>query len=352
MLESRRWHAYALLALAVLLAACSGSDDEALGDPTSTSETRSTLPESTSSTSSVAATTPSSDAGSAIATPPIAERLRTGALLGMSTGLTRAERQPRWAELEELAGRTYDIGHVFHSWDTPIPTEDDLMHLADGRVLMISWNGTDTREIAAGAHDDWIRSQAQAVRDLGEPVMLRWLWEMDGQRRRDWVHSGADYVAAWNHVRDLFATVGADNAEFVWCPNEALFWNGGDPMPWYPGDDQVDWLCADGYNWGTSSTAADWLSFDQIFGDFYRWAAPRGLPIIIGETGVGEAEPEAKAQWLRALPDMLRTQFPEIDAVVYFDKDFTFQGHRDWRVDTSASSLEAWLAISADPWFN
>ena len=52
-----------------------------------------------------------------------------GALLGLSTGLSRAERAPRFRTLEADAGRQFDIGHVFHAWDAAIPTEDDLMHL-------------------------------------------------------------------------------------------------------------------------------------------------------------------------------------------------------------------------------
>ena len=53
-----------------------------------------------------------------------------GALLGVSTGLTRAERAPRFRSLEAEAGRQFDIGHVFHAWDQAIPTDDDLMRLS------------------------------------------------------------------------------------------------------------------------------------------------------------------------------------------------------------------------------
>ncbi|MGI9608647.1 MAG: glycoside hydrolase family 26 protein [Acidimicrobiales bacterium] len=274
-----------------------------------------------------------------------------GALLGMSTGLSQAEREPRWEALETDAGRTYDIGHVFHAWDKAIPTADDDFHIADGRLLMISWNGTDTIEIADGEHDQWITSQAEAVRDLDRRVLLRWFWEMDGRRRLPLVHSGANYVAAWLHIRAIFDEVGAANAEFVWCPNDFLF-RDGDPDQWYPGDDHVDWLCADGYNWADSTTSDEWLGIDEIFADFHEWAAPRGLPIVIAETGVGEAEPGAKAEWLRSLPSLLESELPEIDALVYFDKDFTDAGHRDWRLDTSPEAYEAWLEISADPWLN
>lgn len=323
--------------LILVVAACTGSSDTT----TPVSSSSSTLSSTTTiATSALPDTTTTSTAP------------REGALLGFSTGLSRAEREPRWRQIEEDAGRSYDIGHVFHSWETAIPTSDDLMHLEDGRTLMISWNGTDTKEIAAGQHDEWIRTQAEAVRDLEADVLLRWLWEMDGNRRRDWVHSGPDYVAAWNHIRDLFADVGADNAAFVWCPNEFLFWDGGDPESWYPGDDRVDWLCADGYNWADNAAAANWLDLEDIFGDFYAWAEPRGLPIVIGETGVGEGNPGDKAAWIRAIPETLEQRLPEIDAIVYFDKDFSDRGHRDWRVDTSAETYDAWLEVSRSSWLS
>ena len=219
---------------------------------------------------------------------------------------------------------------------------------------MISWNGTDTIEIQNGLHDDWIRTQATSVRDLGQPVMLRWLWEMDGNRRREWVHSGPDFVGAWLHIRSIFDEVGADNAQFVWCPNEFLFWDGGDPTPWYPGDDNVDWLCADGYNWQTSVDHPEWVSFTDIFEDFYAWAEPRGLPIVIGETATAQAldDPEGKADWFRSLPELLANDLPEIDAIVYFDKDFADRGQHDWRLDTDAISYEAWNDVTADPYLN
>ena len=277
-----------------------------------------------------------------------------GVLLGISTGLSTAEREPRFNFLEQQAGREFDIGHVFHSWGQAIPRTDDLIHLNEGRILMISWNGTDTIQIQNGVHDDWIRQQALAVRELEQPVMLRWLWEMDGARRIGTVHSGPDFVAAWNHIRAIFDEVGATNAEFVWCPNAFLFWNGGDPSPWYPGDDNVDWLCADGYNWGNSVNANDWMSFTEIFEDFHAWAAPRGLPIVIAETGSNEAvdDPNGRADWLRDIPRSLRNDLPEIDAVVYFDKDFRFQGHPDWRLDTTQQAFDAWNEIAVNPLLN
>lgn len=368
------WAVVALV-LGVVASACasapSTSSPETSDAPPPTTVT-SALQDTTSSSSPPVTAAPSEEAPSeevsaaeALPEVPFAESLfpasplpqvgadLEGALLGVSTGLSRAERAPRFTQLETDAARQFDIGHVFHSWDTAIPTEDDLFHLEAGRILMISWNGTDTIEIQDGQHDDWIRQQAEAVRDLGQPVLLRWLWEMDGRRRIEWVHSPEDFVGAWLQVRSIFDEVGADNAQFVWCPNEFLFWeDGGAPDAWYPGDDHVDWLCADGYNWADSTESPEWVTPEEIFGDFVEWAAPRNKPIIIGETSTNEGEPGAKGEWFAELPEILQRDLPEIDGVVFFDKDFREFGHNDWRVDTSASAYEGWLSLTADPWFN
>ena len=350
----RRLSFAAAFVLGLCLTACTGASaiDEAQRVVESTTTTSVSLPPS-STTIDIPDTPTTTISQGAVANPLHSiDADLDGALLGFSTALNTKDRAPRFRQIETDAGRRYDIGHVFHAWDKAIPTDDDLMHLDEDRLLMISWNGTDTKQIAAGAHDDWIRTQAQAVRDLQDQVLLRWLWEMDGNRRAGWVHSGADYVAAWLHIRAIFDETGADNAQFVWCPNEFLFWDGGDPDAWYPGDENVDWLCADGYNWATTVNSPEWASLTDIFGDFVAWAAPRNLPIMIGETGVAEAEPGAKAAWLREFPAMLRTELREVDAVVYFDKDFTEFGHQDWQVDTSPESYEAWLEMSNDPYMN
>ena len=348
--------------LTVLAAACGTADDAATQAPTPTEAPAATAAPPATATPPVTTVPPATDAVVLTEPEPPAfrdNRLSTidanleGSLLGVATGPYADERIPRFNQLEADAGRQLDIGHVFHAWDRAIPTEDDLFHIDEGRILMISWNGTDTLEIQSGLHDEWITQQATAVRDLGEPVLLRWLWEMDGQRRISWVHSPEDFVGAWLHIRSIFDEVGATNADFVWCPNAHLFWEGGgDPDAWYPGDEHVDWLCADGYNWEDTTASPGWVSLDQIFSDFVEWAAPRNLPIMLGETGSNEGEAGAKAAWFASLPDILQNDLPEVDAVVYFDVDFRANGHPNWRVDTTQESYEAWVEFAQNPWLN
>ena len=309
---------------------------------TSGAPTSSTVPTTTTST---------------IPTPPVWDAVQpgpgnSGALLGLSTGLSRSERAPRFRSIEEASGRTYDIGHVFHAWDMAIPTSDDLMHISDNRLLMISWNGTDTIEIAAGDHDDWIRTQARATRDLGVRVLFRWLWEMDGRRRTEVVHSGPDYVAAWNHVRTSSPKRERRTPSSSGARTSSSSGTTATPSPGIRATRTSTGSVPTATTGGPHEDGDNWTDLVDIFGDFYAWAEPKGKPIVIGETGSGEAEPGAKAAWFRQIPETLRTELPEIDAVVYFDKDFRDFGFIDWRVDTSEDAYAAWLEISGDPWLN
>ena len=59
-----------------------------------------------------------------------------------------------------------------------------------------------------------------------------------------------DYVKAWRHVVDIFRSVGATNATWVWCVNTPDHIT--TPLTeLYPGDNYVDWTAIDGYNKAT-----------------------------------------------------------------------------------------------------
>jgi Glycosyl hydrolase family 26 len=251
------------------------------------------------------------------------------------------------SKLESQLGRRLDVNHHFYPWDKPFPTQEERWDLKQGRIPLISWNGTYTDQIASGAHDDLIRTRAAGVRALGRPVLLRWFWEMDGDNSRHLVASPASYVAAWRHIRNLFAAAGADNVAWVWCPNADAF-TSGEVTAYYPGDAAVDWICADGYNWAPGRPGSNWRSFEEIFTDFYRWGSARDKPLMIGEFGVQERGPGEKPAWLKAAAATLKTRFPKVAAVVYFSSDRRYP----WWLDSSAEALEAFRQIAAESSFN
>ena len=128
--------------------------------------------------------------------------------------------------------------------------------------------GRHHQAIAAGRYDDLIRQRARDTKALGQPVLIRWFWEMDGKKKAEFAGTPEQYIAAWKHIVGIFRTEGADNVRWVWCPNASAF-NDGEAQPFYPGPDFVDWTCADGYNWAPGRAGDDYRSFKEIFSGFY-----------------------------------------------------------------------------------
>src|SRR5205823_6909101 len=98
----------------------------------------------------------------------------------------------------------------------------------------------------------------------------------------------ASYIAMWRHVHDVFVEEGATNVRWVWSPN--VDYPGATPFEaMYPGDDYVDWVALDGYNWGGSNGYTPWRSFTGVFGaSYFRLARLTTKPLMIAEVGCVE----------------------------------------------------------------
>ncbi len=216
-------------------------------------------------------------------------------------------------DFERRIGRRLDLVNSFHDWDDAFPTPADIAVVEQGRELMVSWSGTDTRVISSGAYDQQIREQARAVRNLGAPILIRWRWEMDRPNLQASVWSPEDYIAAWTRIRGIFTEEGATNAGWVWCPLANGFPDGR-AQPYYPGDDQVDWLCADVY------PNEDGSSFAEEVVPFLEWAADHPRPIVIGEFGdeYDPEDPSFQGQWIDGATEVAKTS-TQIRAMVYFE---------------------------------
>jgi beta-mannanase len=150
----------------------------------------------------------------------------------------------------------------------------------------------------------------------------------------------------------IFRQAGATNVRWVWCPDGTGFAR-HTSQAYYPGNAYVDWICADGYNWAPALPGASWSSFQEIFAPFYEWGLSTGKPMLIGEFGTVEGAPGAKAAWFTQADRTIRTQFPGIRAVVYFESDHqNFGRYFNWSVTSSRSALAAFRAFAHDPYFS
>jgi Glycosyl hydrolase family 26 len=249
-------------------------------------------------------------------------------------------------DFERQTGRRLDIVHHYHTWDDFFPSEFDL-HFAKraNTTLLLSWASADTREIVAGKHDRLIRLRATDLKELKVPVLMQWRWEMDRPNLASIVHEPEDYIAAWKRIRSLFHEEGTDNIDWVWCPLSEGFGNGRAPR-YYPGDEQVDWLCADSYAVTPDVPLEDGLE------PFFAWAKSKKKPIMIGEFGTQPGADGERARWLAEVGQMARRN-PQLKALVYFDSNVDRDGRkRDWSLRSHPEDVEAYGDLMAEPYFN
>jgi beta-mannanase len=171
-----------------------------------------------------------------------------------------------------------------------------------------------------------------------------------------WQDRPAEYVQAFNHVRDVFKKEGANNIEFVWAPNSYPF----DPeilAQYYPGKDSVDWLGIDGYNAGEDGNPGwpYWQNFDDIFYVMYHVFIEH--PELFGDKKIMLAEfasvegnqfdRGSKAEWIEQAFRRIQEEYPDIDAFYWFNK----LKEGNWRVDSSPEALAAFQLAMQDPYF-
>jgi beta-mannanase len=200
-------------------------------------------------------------------------------------------------------------------------------------------------DVAEGRDDQFLTEFATEAREWGHPFFLRFDWEMNGNWF-PWSESvngngPGQFVAAWRHVHDIFAAVGATNVTWVWCPFVDPGGNLQSLASLYPGESYVDWIGLDGYNWGTNpSSPRGWRSFDQLFEGAYdtltQSIAP-GKPMMIAELGSSE-DGGSKSGWIREALTAVPAKYPSVRALVWFDK---YDDGMDWPIETSSSATAA-----------
>ena len=260
---------------------------------------------------------------------------------GFNVDLWAQNRTNYWNELEAVPGNGRLIAHEFKSFNKRIDTDTYRWHMEQGRDLLLTWNGTNASTILNGSQDEWIRQHARALKSLPGTVMLRFWHEPDVSYKIQWIEGDPqNFIDSWMHVRQIFVEEGAvDNIEWVWCPTAWRWAEQG--ARFYPGDANVDWICADGYSgWRHDQPLPEII---DAFTEFQAWANQHPTkPILIAEFGATRREPGVRAQWVEGIRTWVNAS-PNIRAVVYFDFDRRPQGEDyDWRIRTEP---DAWAAV-------
>jgi hypothetical protein len=257
--------------------------------------------------------------------------------------------------LEERLGRRFASLMWFIDFSHPFPAQAAENAWAAGSIPNVTWepwfwtenNRIRLVDINAGSWDGYVSAWGAAAAAFGKPILVRWGHEFNG----DWypwsiAKNGQDpqtYVRAYRRVHDLVVRAGAKNVSWVWCPNAssspAQDWN--DPLAAYPGDDYVDWIAIDGYDFDGNA------SFSDIFSKTYTEVIRKSdKPIYVGEFATGRVGSE-KAAWLEEMHASLTSQFPGIKGIVYF----SVKKERDWRLDDSPESFAGASKVLSLPYY-
>lgn len=254
--------------------------------------------------------------------------------------------------LETKIGHQLRINHCFHHAGEPPHTQRWQNDIAAGRIPMISWGaGPESRleEILLGTHDEEIEGQATLLASLGAPMFLRFTWEFDLRYTDTEL-----FTDTWRYVHWKFL-VAAPNVAFVWCPTWRAYRETFKADAFYPGDDHVDWIAADGYARPHTDPNYHYRPFDLMFDTAHAFAVEHGKPFMVGETGVHRALVDpVQAAWLTTTRSVVKAEYPQLKAFVYFHRDGDAPDGDDWRVTVpdGGPAQQAFAAYAHDPYFN
>lgn len=268
----------------------------------------------------------------------------------------------RLHEMERWLGAHHPVQTVFTPWNEGAIDglfERILPRMWDaGRVPLLTWEpytgqtgSTDERttRIAAGAFDSYLETWAERLAEwLAGPdgqlgttddrrLYLRFAHEMNG----DWYPwspavgraTPTTYIEMWRHVHECIMREGiqSEHIEWIWCVNHVDVGEYS-AAELYPGDEYVDWVGVDGFNWGASREWSAWCSPHETFaGMFDRLDEltdkPRCVPEFASttETTTGH-DPQKKAAWIREA--FAYFDDAAVEMACWFDED----KETDWAV--------------------
>ena len=241
-----------------------------------------------------------------------------------------------------VPGGAVGLRNFFINWKTSFPADKVKAIRAAGAVPLITWEPylDDIRRdtllpaIAAGKYDVYIASFAR--RSAGVPLFIRFGHEPNS----DWygwsgTNTGPEtYVKAFRRVRKIFLSQGNTTAKFIFSMNAedvpAAAWNRFEN--YYPGDDSVDVIGLDAYNWGNGKEAwHKWRTPGETLVTAYERAVKAfpAKPVFLTETAACE-KGGSKALWIEQLLVSVGKRFPAIKAVVWFN----YKKECDWSLSS------------------
>ena len=289
-------------------------------------------------------------------------------LFGMNPGTRGNETQQEVVlDLEAQAGRTLPGVRVFDLWDQAFPSSDDLWLRDTGHTLFFSVRAKRTngavvlwRDIAAAAPGSPLYQEivgwATKIKGFGAPMYFAFNHEPEATAS-DANGTAAEFIAAWRKVIGVFREQNVTNATYVFITTGYAYRVTDERRAdlWYPGDAYVDAIGEDDYNWSDCrpGVSTPWRSLQYIADPLRVWAEDHpGKELMITEWASHEDPAVAgrKASWITEAQALFKQPgWERFTVMLYYHR--TLKPTCNFWLDSSASSMSAWLAMANDPYY-
>lgn len=230
--------------------------------------------------------------------------------------------QGNMATFNEITGKNHASFFLYVGYGKPVPTKwlEELKKV--GAFAHIAWEPNDGLDVVKD--DAYLRSFARDLAAAEMPIFLRFASEMNGS----WTAYGGDpkkYIEKWRLVHRVMKEE-APNVIMVWTvftfPQKTI-------LPFYPGDDYVDWVGVNIYNvvyhnddLNQPAAHEDPL---QLLDYVYNHFSER-KPIQISEYGAthytttdGKEYVQFAQEKISRLYGNLQTKYPRVKSIYYFN---------------------------------
>jgi hypothetical protein len=221
------------------------------------------------------------------------------------------------AAIEQRAGARVGVVRVFARWDTDFPSSSHQALLDEGRRIHLSvrprtdagtvipWADIAAAQPGSPVHDR-LQEWTTAIAGYGSQIYFTLNHEPETATSAP-NGTAEEYVAAWRTMVAMLRQVGGDEIQTVLVLGRGAYAD-GTIDDWYPGDDTVDIVGVDPYNWyDCQETDRPWTEPRILLLPAVEFAADRGKPLAIPEIASTEDphQPARKAEWIRALGTLM-----------------------------------------------
>ena len=276
------------------------------------------------------------------------------------------------ASVESWLGQPFGVIRVFKQWDEPFPNPYESWALGTGHRLVVSlkserlngspikWDDIANATPGTGLHD-YVAQLATKIAALDQPVYF--IFHHEPEVKGHEIYGEApQFIAAWRNVVGIFRSAGASNVKFMLTLTDHAYrvpvTDARTADNWYPGDDYVDAIGADTYNWyNCRVVGGDWTSLELLLGGHRRFGERHPTKELwLPELGSVEdpANPDRKATWFNDARAMFKkAEWRQYKGVIYFNSEHNNSRFPDcdWWLDSSDESIGAFGQWMNDPFF-